>query len=382
MKKVCQIGFLKFGIGDYMAHLYPYLSKEFNLSIITFTHDSLGNKLVVNDRIVSSQIKKYQKIINPHGWKETKSSIVKLFDVFEKEKFDIFNLQVSTYTRHTAHIFIPIIEYFKKKGLKTIYTMHDVLPYPEKETVTEYLKYFYNLSDAAIVGNENEKINLAKYFSYKNRIDIAQHGVYSLFNTRRVDKKLSKSKLNLEKYTNIILFFGLLRDNKGLDIFIKSLDILNKKGFNFHSLISVSVRTNDVFNKYQKMINKYQLNNKVTVIAKYYANSEEIEDYFSASDVVVLPYNTVSQSGILNLSFAFEKPMIISDVFAEKDIINNKMGLIFPVKNYQKLASSIIDFFNKKTSYENIFIKNIKNYNLNHSFKQTSEIYINLFNKI
>lgn len=377
-KKVCQIGFLKFGVGHYISHLYPYLSDEYKIKIITYTHGSPGDKLIVDDPIVTKNIKSYQQIINPHGWRESFQSLKQLFEIFEKEKFDILNLHISTYIRFSSFIFIPVIEHFKKKGLKVVYTMHDVLPFPEKETISEYLKYFYSLADAYIVGNEKEKNNLIQYFGFTKKIFIAIHGIYSMFNSGKIDKKEAEKNLGVSQFSKKILFFGALRDNKGLDDFIKALNILNQKNQDIFAIISCSVRGAVTFDKYQELINRYHLENKIKLIIKDYLYPEEIESQFKAADLVILPYTEVSQSGILNMAFAFEKPVIITDVFSEKDIVDNKMGYVVPRRNYILLAQKILEFFEEKN--RNKFIINIKKYNLSHGFKETAKIHKIAFN--
>ncbi len=78
-----------------------------------------------------------------------------------------------------------------------------------------------------------------------------------------------------------------------------------------------------------------------TTLIKEYIPSNQIERIFKAADVVALPYTQISQSGILNLAFAFKKPVIVSDVFFESDIINNKSGYVFPSTNIEQLANKL-----------------------------------------
>ncbi len=374
-KKICQIGYLKFGVGHYIAHLYPYLSKDYDIQILTYTHGSPGDVLVVDDPIITNNIGKYQQVINPHGWKDSFRSLKRLFEIFDKEKFEILNLQISTYIRFSSFIFIPVIEHFKKSGLKVIYTMHDVLPFPEKETVSEYLKYFYSLADASIVGNEKEKSNIIEYFDYKKKVFVATHGVYSMFNSGKINKKEAENNLKVSQFPKKILFFGALRDNKGLNDLIDALNILNKKGKDVYTIISCSIRGTVTFDKYQGLIDKYQLGEKIKLIVKDYLSPAEIENQFKAADLIILPYTEVSQSGILNLAFAFEKPMVVTDAFAEKDTIKNNMGYVIPAKNPEALAVAISDFFNNQSQIEPKFIQNIQKYNKTHGFLQTAEVY-------
>ncbi|MBI3620102.1 glycosyltransferase [Candidatus Roizmanbacteria bacterium] len=381
MKKVCQVGFLKFGVGHYIAHLYPHLASQFDLTVVSYTHASTGEPLTVNDEIITQNVKKYRQLINPHGWAASYRSANNLFDLFAREKFDVFNLHISTYVRYTSFLFIPLIEYFKKQALRIVYTMHDVLPFPEKEIITPYLTYFYNLADAAIVGNDKERQNLADYFHFQNDTAVATHGIYDLFNSHRLSQTTALQILQIPPDKNRLLFFGALRDNKGLADLLKALKILIQQNDNFHLTVAVSIKEASDFDQYQALIDRFGLRNSVKIFIKDYIHSKDIETQFQAADLVVLPYTDVSQSGILNLAFAFEKPMIITDVFAEKDLVDKSMGLVAKTHNPQDLADTIRVFFNHKEEIT-AYVANIQEYNKTHTFAETAKVYQKVFENL
>lgn len=370
------IGFLKMGIGHYIAHLYPYLKKDYKLSVISYTHGALGDKLIIDDEIIKEYVKNYKLVINPHGFKETFQSTNELFEIFAKESFDVLNLHVSAYTRLTSYIFIPVIEYFKSKRTKILYTIHDVIPFPEGGRVSAYLEYFYRLADAAIVGNKQEMEKLKKLFHFEGKIFVATHGIYNLFNRNRLNQSEARETLDLKKGQNAMLFFGILRENKGLEDLIKAIYLLNQQGFkNVFLIIVLSLRSNISFDRYNKLIKQNQLNSQIKIIIKDSSTIQEIEMYFKAADLVVLPYTAASQSGILNLALAFEKPTIISNLFAETPYVNKKMGFVVDPKNPKMLAEKIKDFFRNKNALTKKFQANIFSYNKLHGFEQTATVY-------
>lgn len=377
--KICIIGTLKFGIGHYIAHLYPELSDQFDLTILTYTHGSPGDELKMDDDLINENVKNYKQCINPHGLAMSTSSLNTLFDIFTQEKFNVLNLHISSYTRKSAYLFIPVIEHFKKQGLKVVYTMHDVLPTPENGKPTQYLEYFYNLADSAIVGNKQEQDNLRNIFHYKNAISIATHGVYTLFNRGTYTQKSAREKLKISDNKKMLLFFGILRENKGMNDLINALNILKD---DYLLLVAISERMGTSFDSYQKLIENLNLGKYVKVIREDESSIDEIESYFQASDVVLLPYTSTSQSGILNLAFAFEKPSIITNVFAESAQLNNKMGLTTEPQNPLLLAQKIRQYFEEKDLKLPLFQKNIKEYNNKTNFKHTAEVYKKAFTDI
>ncbi len=377
--QVLTIGFLKLGIGHYLAHLERYLKKDFYLENITFQHGIKGDPLTIEDLIIRQNVKRYKKLISLKTVKETFKSTSEFFS--HVKKFDLLNLHLSGYTRLASYVFIPGIINFKNSGGKVVYTIHDVLPFPEGETVSEYLKFYYNLSDAAIVGNEKEKDLLIKYFDYKKPIYIAIHGIYELFNLGKTTREEALKKLNLKETQEKMLFFGILRKNKGLDTLLRALKIIKDKKLlkNPKLIIAVTERT-DPFAPFEKLINKLGLEKE----AQVYKNKEgfdipEIENFFKATDVLILPYTQASQSGVLNIAFAFKIPTILSEKFAESKKIDGRMGIVIKPNDPQHLAEKIAEFFSTLANKKEIYLKNIEEYNKKHSFKQTAEIHKKAF---
>ncbi len=380
--KVVTIGFLKLGIGHYLAHLSYYLKPSFYLKTITFTHGIKKDLLEVEyDLIIKKTITNYKQLINPHGIRETFTSTKNVFT--ELQKYDLINIHISSYTRLSSPILIPGLISAKNKGIKIVATIHDVLPFPEGETVSEYLRFYYNLSDAAIVGNEKEKDLLIKYFDYKNPIYIAVHGIYELFNVGKTSREEALKKLNLKEDEEKMLFFGILRKNKGLDTLIKAFKIIKDKNLlkTPKLIIAVTERT-DTFTPFEKLINELGLKKEIQV----YKNKQgfdipEIEKFFKAADVLVLPYTQASQSGVLNIAFAFKTPVILSLKFAESEKFDGKIGIVIKPNDPYHLAQKIAEFFSTLPDKKSIYTKNIEDYNRKHSFKQTAEVHKKAFLK-
>lgn len=370
---ICQIGFLKFGIGHYIAHLYPHLNSNYDIDVITYTHGSPGEPLVMDDPVITNNVKNYHALINPHGFQNSSDSIEKMFDMFVEKQYKLLNLHISSYTRKTSYLFIPVIEHFKRKGLKILYTMHDVLPTPENKKPTPYLQYFYNLSDAAITGNQEEETLLKSIFNYEHPTYIARHGVYTLFNRNSFTRNQALEKLGLQESQKKLLFFGILRDNKGLEDLLYAMSLLQDSSYVL--IIAVSQRMGYSFEKYQKMIDDLHIADRVRLFLQDEATIEEVETYFVGTDVLILPYTAPSQSGVLNLALAFERPIIASSLFAERGEIDGKMGYIVPPHDSQALAQRITLLFAQKEAMDPVWQKNIKQYSAAHSFAETAKVY-------
>ena len=120
----------------------------------------------------------------------------------------------------------------------------------------------------------------------------------------RVPKEEALKKIQIKKPRLLLLFFGLIRDYKGLDVLLKSLTKFKKQKNNFKLIIAGECYSKK--NKYLDLIDKYKLQSNIFWDDSYIPD-DNVNLYFSACDVVVLPYTKASQSGIIPISFNYNK---------------------------------------------------------------------------
>ena len=154
------------------------------------------------------------------------------------------------------------------------------------------------------------------------------------------------------------LFFGLIRKYKGLDVFLNAVNKLEKNISNKINVLIVG-ECYENYEKYQKICKNSNISIKWF---NEYIPDDKINIYFSASDYVVLPYKSASQSGIIPMAYHYNLPVIISDLDSlKKNVINNKTGLIFENENYNQLSKIISDITMNKISNDYNYIKEYKN---------------------
>ena len=150
------------------------------------------------------------------------------------------------------------------------------------------------------------------------------------------DKMTSKSNLGLAD-KKIILFFGLVRKYKGLEVLIEANKYLTDKLTDYQILICGESYSNTKF--YNQIIEKNSIGNEIKWVNKFIPD-DEVSTYFSASDLVVLPYLSASQSGIIPLAYSYQKPVVASDIKGIKEmILEGKTGYLLKKimqKFYQK----------------------------------------------
>jgi glycosyltransferase involved in cell wall biosynthesis len=167
------------------------------------------------------------------------------------------------------------------------------------------------------------------------------HPLYNHFGNK-VDSSEAKRKLNIPEGKKIILFFGFIRDYKGLDLLIDAMSKLN----NEHILV-IAGEVYGSFEKYFQQIEKLGVKNKIVQHVRY-INDDEVPLFFSAADVCVLPYKSATQSGITSIAYHFDLPLIATNVGGlQESIHHNKTGLIINSPYSNLIAEAIQKYFSQ-----------------------------------
>ena len=246
-------------------------------------------------------------------------------------------------------------------NVKLVLTIHDVNPFSKK--TNSYLKrWILLLADKVIVHNEFSKKELIKDKINLKKISVVPHGHYLDFINPKTNKIVAKKKFGLQS-KKVIMFFGMIKEEKGLDILIKSFHEVRKK--NKDVVLFIAGKNYKTDNKkYTKIINQLGLKNSCVIHNKYIPENE-LCDYYGCADVIVLPYKLIFQSGVLMMSSSFNVPIIVSDLEPFLDIIDDqKSGLVFKVNDVKSLAEKLIFSINsseKMNSYAKNNFEKIKN---------------------
>ncbi len=209
----------------------------------------------------------------------------------------------------------------KKKKIKVVSILHNVIPHEARFGDKALTKYFLNQSSGVIVLNEKSKNDL---LSLKPDIKytVQPHPLYDHYG-KKIEQRDAKEKLNIPENKKVILFFGLIRDYKGVNLLIEAMSKLDDSYY----LIIAGEAYGD-FGKYESRIKELKLENRIKLNIKYIPDSD-VPLYFSASDVCILPYLSGTQSGITGIAYHFDLPVIVTDVGGLKEMVEDgKTGLV------------------------------------------------------
>ena len=258
--------------------------------------------------------------------------------------------------RYWMSYFGPSLGYITrkmKKHCKVISILDNVIPHEPHFFDEPLTKYFLKGSTGSVTLCEAVSKDLLN-IQPDARYTVIQHPLYSHFG-QKLPREIAEEKLGLEHGKKNLLFFGLIRDYKGLDILLEAFRML--PGYDWQLIIAGEPYGS--FDKYQKIIDTIPENERIRMSLKYIKDSE-VTDYFSAADVAVLPYRSATQSGISSVAYHFEVPMIVTDVGGLKETIGDTgTGLVSPEISPEAICKEILRFFSNPAIRERC-ISNIR----------------------
>lgn len=275
-------------------------------------------------------------------------------------------------------------------GFKTVATVHDVESfekYAKSNNSKNNYNKFFKLLDGIIVHTEYAKNELCKYvnndFYVSNFINTiyASDLDYSNLENNSIEKKLARNKINLPVDREIILFFGQIKKVKGLDILLKALAYVKVQKPNILLVVAGKV-WKDKFDIYQDIITKYNLEKNVDVRIGF-VKTKDVKYYFSATDLIVLPYRKIYNSGVLIRAMSFATPVVASDFGPFKEfIIDSENGYLFETENMRSLSKKIISALADMNSLNLIGLNSKKVIYRDFELKKLGMKYIEFYNKV
>lgn len=232
-----------------------------------------------------------------------------------------------------------------KKNRRAIGFVDNIIPH-EKHFYDSILSaYFVGAMDAFVVMSKSVKTEL-RSFTKKKSIHFSPHPIYDIYG-QKPSKKEAKQILGLKEDNRYLLFFGFIRDYKGLDLLFEAMakPVMNDQ----KTKLIVAGEFYGNQDKYEQLIDKLDIRNRV-ILKSDFIPDEEVKLYFAAADLLVQPYKTATQSGIAQIAYHFELPMVVTNVGGLPEIvIDGKSGYVVEPEP-EAIAAAIQRFFSKNMS--------------------------------
>lgn len=360
------------GISEQTYYLYEKLSVENNVQLINFKRqypsilfpgknqyaDNPTFQIDNNHRLVDS--------VNFFSWSKVANYIY-------QQSPDLILLRFWNPFFALSHG--SIIKKIKKRNpkIKVIAICDNIIPHEKNIIDIPLIKYLFKQIDGFIVMSnkvEKELMSLNSEFNYKKIF----HPVSN--KEQKWTKESARTKLEISS-KKIILFYGFVRKYKGLETLITSNKFLAKKIDDYQIIICGESYENS--SKYEKLIKQYSVKENDIKWVNKYLSDEMSSLYFAASDVVVLPYNSASQSGVIPMAYSYERPVIASDIMGINEMVHNKKtGFLFKRKDPLDLSNKIIDFFQIEANYNADILEFRKQFSWNYFIDQITDLYSEL----
>ena len=154
------------------------------------------------------------------------------------------------------------------------------------------------------------------------------------------DKERSRKRLEIPNNKKVLLFFGMIKEVKGLDILLYALKDVIKENPDVLLLIAGKAWEND-FTNHQRIIDENNLSAYCLLHTKFIPH-DEVEHYYCAADLVVLPYKKIYQSGVLVMTLSYGKPALVSDLPPLKEVVTDmQTAFLFESENSISLAEKL-----------------------------------------
>ncbi|HEU0110142.1 MAG TPA: glycosyltransferase [Flavisolibacter sp.] len=261
----------------------------------------------------------------------------------------------------------------KNRHTRVICIADNVIPHEKRPGDTAFTRYFLKSCHAFITMSEKVMHDLRQFHTGKP-VQLVQHPLYDNFGAI-LSKTEARTHLQLNNSDKIILFFGFIRQYKGLDLLLKAMSDERIRSANIKLLIAGEFYEDE--KPYLQLIQENGLETQV-ILKTSFIPDNEVKYYLCAADCVVQPYRNATQSGVTPLAYHFEKPMIVTNVGGLPALVpDEKAGLVCEPQP-GSIADHILRFYQLGEDY---FIPHLRSEKQKYSWKKLTEAILNLASK-
>ncbi|GAB1405164.1 glycosyltransferase family 4 protein [Lentimicrobium sp.] len=277
--------------------------------------------------------------VNPLNW-------LKVGTLLRKMKPDL--VVIKFWIPFMAPCLGTIARIARSNGVTKVITIIDnIIPHEKRPGDKLLAQYFSNSIDGFVTMSRKVMQDVALFDVKKPRV-FSPHPIYDNFGPP-IEKSVARQKLNLQPDSNYLLFFGFIRDYKGLDILLSAMATPEIRALNIKLLVAGEFYTDPA--PYFHQIKTLGIDDRV-VMSNDFIPDSEVGTYFCACDVVVQPYKSATQSGVTQIAYHFNKPMIITNVGGLGEFVPHGSAGYVVESDSASVAKAIVTFYKEKKEAE------------------------------
>ena len=263
----------------------------------------------------------------------------------------------------------------RRQGIQVVSILDNVIPHEPHFWDKWLIRYFVRSVDRFVAMSESVRQDCLKFLPEESRkskvesqkqslVKLSPHPLYDNFG-EAVEKSAARKELGLPEDKTILLFFGFIRDYKGLDVLMKAyaeaIETKDERQKTKDKLLLVVA--GEFYNngeQYKQLEQELGLEGTIAWHTDFIPD-ERVRLYFSAADMIVQPYKTATQSGVTQIAYHFERPMLVTNVGGLAEIVpDGKVGYVCPVDEHA-IAQALVQFAEMPADErEKLFGENIK----------------------
>jgi glycosyltransferase involved in cell wall biosynthesis len=335
-----------------------FLAEGDDCSIISFSLQYPGflfpGKTQYSDEAAPANLKIRSLInsVNPVNW-------IRVGRKLRKEKYDL--VIVRFWLPFMGPALGTILRRIRKnKNTRIICIADNVIPHEKRFGDKPFTKYFLKSCDAFITMSEKVMIDL-RLFQPNKPAALVQHPLYDNFG-EIISAKEAREHLQLPLNEKIILFFGFIRNYKGLDLLLEAMADPRIRYAGIKLMIAGEFYEDE--KPYREIISKLDLSSQLILRTEFISDSQ-VKYYLCAADAIIQPYRNATQSGVTPLAYHFEKPMVVTNVGGLPVLVPHEKVGIVTEPNPTSIAEGILRFYQLGADY---FIPHLRSEKLQYSW--------------
>lgn len=326
------------GIADFSDRLAKeYKSQGCEVEMVTFTLQYpkflFPGKTQYNDKPAPAgwPTRRMMNSINPLSWLRTGLYL-------RRRKADI--IISAFWLPFMAPCMGTILRLAKRKGTRRIALLHNLIPHEHRIGDKMFARYYIKSNDAFVTLSKSVLEDINSFDTKKPR-GFCPHPLYDHYGALTT-KEEARQLLGLDADGRYALFFGFIRGYKGLDLLLDAMADERLREMDVKLLVAGEFY--DDPKPYMEQIARLGIGDRVTLRSDFIAD-DEVGRYFCACDIVTQPYKSATQSGVTQIAFHFEKPMLVTDVGGLAEIVHHgEMGYVVKPAA-QEIADALVDYY-------------------------------------
>lgn len=359
----------KGGIAHYTSLMYQNLNKKHDVIMLSYKLQypkflyKKEQKDFENETFKIEDTEYCIHTINPLNWLLSAKEI-------EKMKTDLVIIQ--WWHPYFSPCYWTMCKVLKKT--KILFLCHNVFPH-ERFPMDHFLtKQVLKQGDCFIVHSAQDEEDLKSIRTDAIYVKTVLP-TFNAFKLQNMSMQEARRQLKLSMDKKVLLFFGFVRKYKGLKYLLQAIQQVEQQLLDVKLLIVGDFDSDK--HMYLDMIQELKIQESIEIYDGYIPD-KEVEKFFAASDLVVLPYESATQSGIVQIAYGFEKPIVATNAGGLPEVvIDGKTGFIAKAKDSDDLADKIIRFFKERRAdeFKNEIIKENDKYSWNHLSSSVEKLF-------